>query len=140
VGVIVVCQETCCVNRLTQWEFALCNFRPDSAHVLGDDDSQWSPHAQVTKIGNISELPNDHAFVVLAPANGTNIAGDESLVDFTHPTDVIYFFGSDAQHVEQGDLDRVIDHKVYVPNDSNDQMFSFTAYVVTAWDRRMKAT
>jgi hypothetical protein len=34
---------------------------------------------------------------------------------------------------------RVPDFLVYIPVDTQDELYSFAAYAIAAWDRRMKA-
>lgn len=112
-------------NFKQQWEFVLSHFCPDQVYSFGKE--------------GLENLPREIPLVLLAPTNGTNIVGTESLENFEHPEDVVYLFGSDSRHVEHSLLvDRKPDHLVYVETDTRDQMYSFVCWAVVAWDRRMK--
>lgn len=122
---------------MNQWDFIVCNFKPTHIYILGDSDSYISnPLKVATWINSYDELP-DLPLIVAAPAHGRYVAGDISLVDFVHPNDCIYIFGSDSGVMQSEQLNR--EHQcVYVPTDTQDDMYSFTAYACFMWDRIMK--
>ena len=139
--VSVVIANTSTAHLLQKWEFALSHFEPDAVYVFGGDSLPESQAlASATLIRDASDLPPGASLVVLAPANGANVQGTESLEAFSHPADVVYWFGSDARHLDAELFDqRQPDSLVYIPTDTIDQMYSFTAWCVVAWDRRSKA-
>lgn len=123
-----------------QWDFILCNFKPDVIYVHGNPALIASSIlSKASACGGPEDLPLDHEIVLLAPSNGTYIQGDISLVDLVHPTNVIYWFGSDATHI-QADVfaNRAPDYKVFIPTDTIDQMYAPASWAVVAWDRRCK--
>ena len=129
-------------NFLQQWEYALSHFVPDAIYVHGANSRTLAQNkvlGSAIYFEEANELPADHSLILLAPQNGLNLQGDESLSDFSHPADAIYYFGSDSAHIPAEKFDtRQPDNKVYIPVDTNDQMYSFTAWCVVAWDRRQK--
>lgn len=136
----VVLTDTSAETFLRQWEYALCNFAPDTIYIHGGAGHEGIVWDTAVVIAGPDELPVDHDLVLLAPENGLNLQGETSLADFVHPTNCVYWFGSDSAHIEAEVFDeRAPDAKVFVPTDSSDQMYSWAAWVVTAWDRRCKA-
>jgi hypothetical protein len=124
-----------------QWEYLLSHFKPDAVYVYG---AAGRPAMIGTVLGSAipitstSELPGDASLVLLSSTNALNVPGDRSLVTFAHPLNAIYYLGSDSQHLEAEAFDgRQPDHKVYVPTDSADQMYSFVALAVALYDRRI---
>lgn len=125
-----------------QWDFALSNFTPDQLFVIGD--SSDAPETNVfsklnaTYLSSMDELP-DQPLVLMAPKNGFYIQGEIELSEFQHPENAIYIFGSDNYQMSEDIIGSVeIDFKVFIPTDSQHDMYSWSAYVVTMWDRRMK--
>ena len=126
-----------------QWDYVLSNFNPDTVFVIGDEKNAPTTNVfaklKATYVKDASELP-DTKLVVLAPDNGRYIVGNEDLKDFVHPEDVIYLFGGDVEWLWPEQLgDRVPDHLVYIDTNTHDDMWSWVAYAVVAWDRRMKS-
>ena len=122
------------------WDFILCNFKPDVIYVHGDPALIASTVlCRAEQLVGPEDLPLDHEIVLLAPDNGAYLQGDTNLEGFAHPTNAIYWFGSDANHI-QADVFalRAPDHKVYIPTDTIDQMYAAAAWSVVAWDRRCK--
>lgn len=119
-----------------QWDYILSNFAADNIYLLNGMEPTGKLLQAATRITTVDELP-EIPLILLAPLQGRYIQGDESLVDFVHPADATYLFGSDKAHMEQELLGtRVPDHKVYVPTDDNTEMYSWTAYTSVVWDRR----
>lgn len=127
-------------NWRQQWEYVLSHFKVDGIYVHGVDGRSTmigKVLSEAVPIASTSELPADASLVLLAPTNGLNVQGDQALDGFVHPTDAIYYVGSDSHHLEAEAFDdREPDHKVYVPTDSADQMYSFVALAVALYDRR----
>ena len=71
----------------------------------------------LTKITNADDLPTEPTLVILSSLQGEYIKGDISLTDYTHPGDVIYFFGDDHNHLTQEMIGIRTDYdKVYIPH------------------------
>jgi len=86
----------------------------------------------VTKIKN-------KQMVVLAPPNGLYIQGVESLVDFIHPENALYFFGSDHVYLEEEEYGGLIPNNyVYIPQHDRHDMYSFCAASCVFYDRLVK--
>lgn len=136
----VVITATSHANFQQQWEYALSNFQPNAVYAFGGLPMTGTVVGVATEITSPSELPEDHTLVLLAPQNGLNLQGDEPLSTFVHPENVVYWFGDDSRHIQAEVFnDRAPDHLVYINTDTNDQMYSFSSYLVVAWDRRCKA-
>lgn len=135
VGVVITAQ-----GSQQQWDFILCNFKPDVIYVYGDPALIHSSVLSKAKaLAGPEELPSDHEIVLLAPTNGEHLQGDVSLSNFVHPTNAVYWFGSDASHIQaETFLGRAPDHKVFIATDTNDQMYAAASWAVVAWDRRCK--
>lgn len=126
---------------IAQWEYALCNFRPDAIYVVGPEmpRSQFLERAGAELISDATAVSGEFEIVLLAPINGANLRGSVSLASFEHPAHALYWFGSDSRHIEACLFaGRAPDHSVFIPTDTRDQMYSFAAWCVTAWDRRSK--
>jgi len=122
---------------MNQWDYVLCNFKPEELYLIGYKEKAFisNPLKQAKFINSYSELP-DLQLVVMAPPHGRNFAGRIPLSEFEHPKDCIYIFGSDSEIMED-EFNRA-NYPVYIETDTKDDMYSFVAYAVTAWDRRMK--
>lgn len=124
-----------------QWDFALCNFKPDEVFVYGDHSSV---DAYTAKVATLIQGPEDLApgleLVVLSPLS-SDYPGIVSLSSFTHPRDnVVYWFGSNHRPMSSDDFERrQPDHRVFIETDTHDQMYSHAAWLVTAWDRRVRS-
>ena len=128
------------------WDYLHSHFQntlDGPLYLLGDPDAHVGMRSAVL-IDTADDLPptggiGEPKFVVLAPAAGRYVQGDESLATFIHPQNAIYLVGSNSRHLSEDDLgSRVPDHKVFIPTDTNDEMFAQGAAIVTLWDRRAK--
>jgi len=104
----------------SHWDHVRAHFKVDNLYVLGDG-----------KTKTLNDLP-------LKPLISIEASGDILLEDFTHPEDGIYLFGPDDYPMPREMLDRKPDHFVRIPTFTQRFMFSFVAFSVVAWDRRMK--
>ena len=129
-------------NSQMQWDYILLNFRPDNLYIISEENLEFnrkSPRSKSTVIKSVKDLPKNVPLVVLAPKISEHLQGETSLLEFKHPKDAIYFFGSDNGQLSKEDFkSRKPEHLVYVPVDTDDQMFSFMAAAVVLWDRRVK--
>lgn len=137
IGLVLHC--TSVESFAQQWEYAICHFSPDTLYCVGGEGADMGrTFARAECIADSGDLP-DVPLILLSPANALMIPGTESIEGFTHPADAIYWLGSNSRHLNS-DLfaRRAPDASVFIPTDSNDQMYSWTAYAVAMWDRRMK--
>jgi hypothetical protein len=126
-------------NTIKQWEYVLSHFEADYLYCVGGQPPVSDVLSKAACIQSGDELPLDIPVILLAPINGLYVQGNVSLVDFDHPEDACYWFGSDFLHFDPELLGgRQPDHTVYVPVDTKDQMFSHVVWAVVAWDRRQK--
>lgn len=127
-------------NAQMQWDFVLSNFAVDTLYVIGDEAdapvSNVFSGMNATYIASAEGLPAV-TLIVLAADNGKYVQGTTSLVGFSHPEDVIYLFGGDSAFLSEDELgSRVPDDVVFIPTDSKDDMWSWSAFAVVMWDRR----
>lgn len=124
-------------SLMNQWDFVLCNFKPANIYLLvGDNVASMvmsNPLKTAQLIQSYAELPQKKR-ICMAPKHGQLIQGSVALSEFHHPDDAVYIFGSDSKPMDMFDYDVAL----YVDTDTTDDMYSFAAYAVTAWDRRMK--
>jgi hypothetical protein len=109
-----------------QWDCVRHHFGIDPPHIIGPDH-----------LASAEELP-DMPLVVMQPRTGVHVQGVESLSDFVHPDDAIYLFGPDEAKLPLAMLgSRVPEHRVYIPTVTDREMYSFVAFAIVMWDRRM---
>ncbi len=128
----------------TQWDYLLSSFPPDVLYVIGDEADAPTTNVfsklNATYIETPADLPDEPAFVVLAQENGRWVQGEESLLTFEHPDDVIYFFGHDTRWVSDEQIDgKTVDHFVFIPTATSDDLWSWTAGAMVFWDRMVKS-
>jgi hypothetical protein len=118
-----------------QWSYLFSNFGITDIWELGESIKVYQP---TTKIETAAELPADIPLVVMQPPDGRWVQGTESLVDFVHPDEAIYMFGSSNAQMTLEDLGgRVAEHYVYIPLVKH-ECFAFSAAYMTLWDRKIK--
>ena len=120
------------------WNLVLLHFRPDAVFVLGG--VEWTPYRQnVSHVTTLAAAAPEAELVVVAPANGTEVAGDTSLISFEHPDLALYVFGQDNAHLSEACFGgRTPFARVFVPTDGDYQMHSHSAGLLTLYDRRVK--
>jgi len=89
---------------------------------------------------NSTSIPEGYTLVVLSPAEGRYVQGTESLVDFVHPENAVYLFGSNHSHLTHEELPKVPDHIVYIPIAQTGyvELYSWVALAVVMYDRMVK--
>ena len=125
------------LTLMNQWDYVLSNFKPDKVYIVGDIDKATlsNPLKQAVLIDNVNELP-DKPLVILSPSHARKHKGIVPLDKFIHPENAIYYFGSDSE-IMLNEF-KVESIPVFIPTDTTDDMYSFVAYSVVNWDRRMK--
>ena len=109
------------------WDHVRANLRADELFIIGKGH-----------YASAAELP-DQPIVLVQPRNGKFFKGVISLEDFQHPQNATYLLGPDKIPMPPEILGgRTPEFSVYIPTGTNRDMFSFVAYAVVAWDRRMK--
>lgn len=136
-----------------QWDYLLANFEPDKFWIIHPDHLVPSCNLakRAQRIYSCAELPSEVSLVLLQAKNGKYLQGDTPLNHFAHPENAIYFFGSNNEQLYLPEQvkdptppngsyfeGRKPNYKVYIPIDSNHEMYSWIAGGITFWDRRMK--
>lgn len=123
------------------WDQLLTNFGVPAENVwvrnlpAGSDNIYTGVYDQPYDISQLQ----DKNTIVLAPPNGLYIQGTESLVDFTHPDNALYFFGFDHSFLEQEELDGLnVTNYVYIPQHDKHDMYSFCSATCVLYDRLVK--
>ena len=116
-----------------QWDYVLSSFRADAVYVLGPQGVYPAFHGLNAKYVESCECLGN--VVVMSPEEGMNVQGEVSLEDFEHPFECTYLFGSDHSHLEAVPQDVIA--KVYIPV-QHTELYSWIAYAVTMWDRKVK--
>ena len=105
------------------WDHVRAQFKVNDLFVLGDGKTQ-----------SLDDLPDKQLISVEA-------SGEIFLEDFYHPDDGIYLFGPDDYPMPREMVGtRKVDYRVRIPTFTQREMFSFVAFAVVAYDRRMKLT
>lgn len=124
----------------TQFDYILSNFKPDTIYVKETQGFSVSSKVmnEAVKVESAQDLPIDIPLVLFLPKLAPYITPTTSLLDFTHPTDAIYMFGPNHRHLSVDDdfTGRGPDHVVYIPTDTNDDMYSWNAAAIALWVRR----
>ena len=126
-----------------QWDYILSSFPPDKLIVVKsnpDDAPSTNVFSRLEAEYRNSLKGTLDTLVVMASDNGSYVKGDESLAEFEHPDDAIYYFGGDKSRLGFEEIGRSPNHKVFIPTASKDDLFSWQAYAMVAWDRVMKST
>ena len=119
------------------WDYALMHFRPVSIYIIGGDEKDLGRKAMrgAISINAAGELPNDIPLILMSPKNARNYPGTLPLTKFNHPDKAIYMFGPDDNHVCDDHMgSRTPDVGVFIPTETDDQMYAHVAYNITAWD------
>jgi len=86
-----------------------------------------------------NQLPSADPIILISPKEARYMPGDKSLHKFAHPPGATYLFGPDDSHFHAdlvGDLP--ISSSVFIPTDTNFEMYSHVAAAVTLYDRAVK--
>jgi len=119
-----------------EWDYVLSHIKPDARFVMGKHACTHNVLRDAPVVSTAADLPND-PLVLVVPLSARNFTPDTALQDFTHPTDAVYMFGPNSEHITEDDMGgRVPDHIVYIPTDTKDEMFNYVACIVTLWHRR----
>jgi hypothetical protein len=123
------------------FDYILSNFSVDELFVLAEEN-ETLPNTNImgkgTKILSYKELPQDIPHVLLAPEDGRYVQGNISIYKFNHPEDAIYIVGSNNYFVDLEDFEKFPEHLVYIPTDTHDEMFNWSALGVILYDKRLK--
>ncbi len=123
-----------------QWSWVFSNFGITDIWERGWQGSTDADIYQpVIRIDTAAELPAERPLVVLAHPDSQYIKGNQSLVDFVHPADAIYLFGSSYGNLsDEDDLGgRKPDALVYIPTVEH-ECYAHSAAYITLWDRYIK--
>jgi hypothetical protein len=124
-----------------QWDYILSHWEPSQIYLIGAEGHDLrSVFKNAIKISGLRSLPSI-PLAMTAPKLGRFIKGEESIYDFNHPQECIYFFGPNNKNLtlEDDEIEGVIpNHLIYVPVDTNDEMYNWTAGAIVLYDRYLK--
>ena len=127
-----VCIAACRGQEWKQWDYILHNMGVLPTDVWIRDRGKFN---QVYEPGDLDGIP----VVVMTPIEARYVKGEIALDNFEHPEDCVYWFGSDHVNVTEEQLEGLdVVARVYIPTPTVDQMYSWQAFAVTAWDRRLR--
>lgn len=130
-------------HEQTNWDYLLSNFKVDEVFIIGkkgDELPSTNVYGKGTFITSYSELPKEGTVILLAPNEGTYLKGTQNILDFVHPENAIYIVGPNHRILDESDFEGcTIEYKVYIPNDTKDEMFNWSAMTVMLYDRKIKA-
>lgn len=119
-----------------EWDYVLSHIKPDACYVMGNHSCTNNVLRNAPIAATAADLPND-PLVLVVPLSARNFVPDVCLTDFTHPPDAVYLFGPNNEHITEDDMGgRKPDYVVYIPTDTEDEMFNYIACMVTLWSRR----
>jgi hypothetical protein len=120
-----------------QWSYVFSNFLVSDIWERGAVDDDFKIYQPTIPVQCADELPRDRPLVLMAHPEGRYFQGIESLINFEHPDNAIYFFGASHLNVSDEDFgDRLPDYSVYIPTKL--EMYSHVAAAVTLYDRLVK--
>jgi tRNA(Leu) C34 or U34 (ribose-2'-O)-methylase TrmL len=90
----------------------------------------------IISIASISDLPKNHQLVVVSPQNGRYVQASTSLHDFSHPSNAIYYFGTDEGHMTKKELNNTTYEAIYLP--ISEHLWSSQAASIILYDRLTK--
>lgn len=119
-----------------EWDYVLSHLQPDACYMMGQYPCTNNVLRDAPVVATAADLPSD-PLVLVVPLSARNFTPTISLVDFTHPADAVYMFGPNNEHLTDENLGgRVPDYIIHIPTDTKDEMFNYTACLVTLWNRR----
>lgn len=129
-------------GELVHWSYVLSHFSYDRVYLLGGPDHLDANdyHLKTAKrVKTAAQLPKKTPLVLFSPANARYLPGQVSLLDFTHPKNATYMFGSNCVHLSEDELGgRDPDHVVYIPTADHHECFDFVAASIALWDRTIR--
>lgn len=84
---------------------------------------------------SMDDIPDP--LIVLTPQDGSKLQGEQSLYDFVHPENAVYYFGGDRSDLRHSALQGRPYTSVYIPDSGF--MHSFTAAAMVVYDRKLKS-
>lgn len=119
-----------------QWSYCFSSFGVKNFY---ERHSKREAMRNAVLVDTAADLPAAPKLVIIQPQDGRYIQGTESLDDFVHPDDAIYFFGGGHDNMsDEVDLGgRVPDALVYIPRVAFN-LHSPLAGAVVLWDRYVK--
>ena len=127
-------------GELLHWDYQLSHWKPKDVFLIGpwdDMETRSKPFLKALKVKTVSGIVGKPK-VLLAPQSGQAYKGQQNLVDFEHPENACYVFGSNHKHVTEEVVGCEPDHRVFIPTATQDEMHSYVAYAVTMYDRKVK--
>lgn len=122
--------------NLDLWAATLAALPVDEVYVCGalhPDLAVLKPFKGAKVVPDASQIPGE--LVVLSPKSGERFPGVIDLDNFSHPKDVVYFFGADNEHLEASILGRAPDAVVCIPVPGFDHLYGHVAGAIVLHDR-----
>ena len=93
---------------------------------------------KLTWIKDATDLPlENNELIIVSPKDGRYIQGEISLVDFEHPKDAIYFFGTDEDRLRPHHIGEDVNYRsVYIP--ASPDLWSPQIGSIVLYDRMVK--
>lgn len=89
-------------------------------------------------IKSLTELPEGYDIILIQPKGGREIQGETSLIDFNHPENCIYIFGTDDWYLPAKFIEGInIKDKVYIPIQG--ELWASQAAGMVLYDRLLKS-
>jgi hypothetical protein len=127
-------------NTINEWSYLRYHFKIDNFFIIGPVD-KWKKYRPMKDIISISttDLLPPIPLILMTPLSGKNLQGNTSLNNFDHPADATYLFGPNHKHLNINHLGtRLPDRYIYIPTQSNDEMYSYIVGAITIYDRIIK--
>lgn len=118
-----------------QWDYVLSNLKPDETYVLGPYQCTNNVLRDAPRLETLEDAP-DVPIIILAPLTSRQFVPEISILDFEHPEDALYVFGPNNEHLMPEDVGGREYTALNIPTDTTDEMFNYSAYLITAWERR----
>lgn len=121
-----------------QWSYVLSHFHLEQVYIIGNNKWNDLHHLKdAISIRTCEDLPKK-PIVVLAPKDGSQVRGEQSLIDFQHSKDCIYVFGADHEALSLELVGERDYNSVYIPTDTKFEMYAHVAAAITLYDRKQK--
>lgn len=124
------------------WLYLITGFGVQGYERVPPDDETYGSgnNYDIIRIAGIEDLP-DKPLVFIQPIKGRFINGELNLINYSHPKDAIYYFGSDRAQVDESNFgDRKYD-SVYIPQKDETvqhELFSHQAGAILIYDVKAK--
>ena len=117
-----------------RWSWVLAHWQPERAYLYGPGEVPRSALTHYPRVDHWADAAQGEV-VLLSPANARYTAGSKPLPAFVHPPSACYLVGPNHLNFE---LDRKVDHRVFIPTSTHHEMHNWLALGVALYDRSVK--